>query len=72
MASYTSAGSSMTLRVQVGLKPSGLPDIKSMTLSKIDAEATADAVSATGNAIGAVLAHTVNETIKTDKDLVVA
>ena len=72
MASYTSAGSSVTLRVQVGLKPSGLPDIKSMTLSKIDAGATADAVSATGNAIGAVLAHTVNETIKTDKDLVVA
>ena len=72
MASYTSAGSSMTLRVQVGLKPSGLPDMKSMTLSKIDAGATADAVSATGNAIGTVLAYAVNQTIKTDKDLVVA
>ena len=72
MASFTSAGSSMTLRVQVGVKPSGVADLKSMTLSKIDAGATADAVSATGIAIGAVLAYPVSETFKTDKDLVVA
>lgn len=72
MASFTPAGSSMTLRVQVGVKPSGALDLKSMTMRGIDSAATADAVNATAVAIGAVLAYSVNETFKTDKDLVVA
>ena len=72
MATYTSAGSSFSLRVQVGVKPSGMPDVKSMTLSGIDAGATANAMYAVGNAIGAVLAHSLVEMIKNDKDLVVA
>jgi len=49
-----------------------MPDVKSMTLSGIDAGATANAMYAVGNAIGAVLAHSLVEMIKNDKDLVVA
>ena len=72
MASFTSAGSSFTLKVQIGLKPSGLPDIKSMTLSGVDAGATADQMYTVGNAIGAVLAYSLTDMVKNDKDLVVA
>ena len=72
MASFTSAGSSFTLRVQVGVKPSGTPDLKSMTMRGIDSAATADAVNATAVAIGNVLQYNVAEISKTDKNLVAA
>ena len=72
MASFTSAGSSFTLRVQVGVKPSGTPDLKSMTMRGIDSAATADAVNATAVAIGNVLQYNVAEVSKTDKNLVAA
>ena len=72
MASFTSAGSRMTLRVQVGVKANGSPDLRSMTLRGVDAAASADAVHATALALGALLDPPVTEVRKTDDDLVAA
>lgn len=72
MASFTSAGSRLTLRVQVGVKPSGAPDLRSMTLRGVDAAASADAVHATALALGTLLEPPVTEIRKTDDDLVAA
>jgi len=72
MASFTSAGSRMTLRVQVGVKANGSPDLRSMALRGVDAAASADAVHATALALGALLDPPVTEVRKTDDDLVAA
>jgi hypothetical protein len=70
MASYVPDSARMTLRVQTGTDAYGNPELKSMSFSSIDPNATAEDVLAVAQGLGGLLEYYVTEIQKVDTDLV--
>ncbi len=70
MASYTPDSARMVLKVQTGTDEYGRPELKSMSFSSIDPNATAADSLAVAEALGGLLEYSVTEIQKVDTDLV--
>ena len=68
MASYNTLKSSMSLVLDLGVGPDGKGKSKPVTLARLKASATADAVDAVADALSPLLAYPVLEVLKTDTD----